>query len=207
MKKPLLVLLFIPLVYSGCSNKKDAPVEFFINQNYFNSIVDKNKLPINDYFILEFQIRKEGNKFNPPKFGDFKVINGPNQSLSNSWKNGKRNFLNKYSYVLSPKRKGKLSIGEASVIINGKLFKTNPLVIDVNEKRPLTRTESINKGVNEVRKFLPYDFKNGIIWKEANNENDISRIYVYEVSDKKRMGILYQASMKNNAHPVLSMTS
>ena len=48
----------------------------------------------------------------------------------------------------------------------------------------ISRAESINRGLKDVQKLLPYNFNNGIIWTEAINENNISRVYIYKVSNE-----------------------
>jgi len=71
--------------------------------------------------------------FTPPNFKDFSIIGGPNQSVSNSWINGKRSFSKKITYFLSPKSKGNITIGQAIVKINGEIYKTSPLKIEITE--------------------------------------------------------------------------
>ena len=58
---------------------------------------------------------------------------GPSQSVSHQWINGKRSFSKSYSYTLSPLKKGKFTIKQAMVEINGNTFKTLPLTVEVTE--------------------------------------------------------------------------
>src|SRR5699024_8760403 len=74
---------------------------------------------------------KNGDDFTPPKFDDFEVYGGPRQSISHSWTNGKSKFSKKYSYFLKPKHRGTLTIGQAKVTIDGKVYKTSPKTIEV----------------------------------------------------------------------------
>src|SRR6056300_1557164 len=47
--------------------------------------VSKNKLGLNQRLRVEFSINKQGaDNFTPPKFSNFKVIQGPSQSVSQS---------------------------------------------------------------------------------------------------------------------------
>ena len=48
----------------------------------------------------------------------------------------------------------------------------------------LTKGETIDKMINDVQALLPYDFNNGIVWTESINENDMSKVQVYNVSDE-----------------------
>ena len=78
-------------------------------------------------------MNENGDNFTPPNFKDFSIIGGPNQSVSNSWINGKRSFSKKITYFLSPKSKGNITIGQAIVKINGEIYKTSPLKIEITE--------------------------------------------------------------------------
>ena len=75
-------------------------------------------------------MNKEGDNFSPPAFEGFEVT-GPTQSISHSWINGNRSFSKTYTYMLHPKRKGKLAVGAASIFIEGKEYKTKPFTIEV----------------------------------------------------------------------------
>ena len=79
--------------------------------------VSKNKLGLNQRLRIEFSINKQGaDNFKPPKFTNFRVIQGPSQSVSQSWINGKVSFSQSYTYILKPKRKGELIIDPASIL-------------------------------------------------------------------------------------------
>ena len=58
-------------------------------------------------------MNENGDNFVPPNFSGFNIIGGPNQSVSNSWINGKRTFSKKITYFLAPKIKGKINISQA----------------------------------------------------------------------------------------------
>ncbi len=93
----------------------------------FEAKVSKSTLGVNERLRIDFQMNEDGDNFTPPSFENFKVVMGPNQSISNSWINGKRSFSKTYSYILTPTRKGKFKIKQATVEINGQVFKTTPI--------------------------------------------------------------------------------
>ncbi|MCL7762138.1 BatD family protein [Polaribacter sp. Z014] len=94
--------------------------------------VSKNKLGVNQRLRIEFTINKQGgDHFSPPNFTNFKVVGGPSQSVSQSWINGKSSFAQSYTYIIKPNRKGELTIGTASIKIDGKTIKTDPIKIIV----------------------------------------------------------------------------
>jgi hypothetical protein len=97
----------------------------------FNAKVSKRQLGINERLRVDFEMNQDGDNFNPPSFQGFRVVGGPNQSVSNSWINGKRTYSKTFSYFLSPQSQGALKIGQATIEIGGQTFKTSPLEVRV----------------------------------------------------------------------------
>lgn len=98
----------------------------------FKAQPSRTSLGENEYLRVDFTMNKEGDNFSPPAFEGFEVT-GPTQSISHSWINGNRSFSKTYTYMLHPKRKGKLSVGAASIFIEGKEYKTKPFTIEVTD--------------------------------------------------------------------------
>ena len=104
------------------------------NQNIsFEAITSKKKAGINETLRVDFKMNKDGDNFSPPNFDGFRVVGGPNQSISNSWINGKKTFSKVYSYFISPLKKGSLSIGQATVEIDDQIYKTLAIKVIVSE--------------------------------------------------------------------------
>ena len=99
----------------------------------FRADVSKNTLGANERVRIEFTMNKNGDNFTPPSFDDFVVIMGPSQFVSESWFNGVRSFSKTYNYILQPKAKGKFTIGQASIDIDGRTYKTAPIAITVTD--------------------------------------------------------------------------
>ena len=76
-------------------------------QVQFDAKVSKKRLGINERLRIDFEMNQDGDNFRPPSFDGFRVVGGPNQSISNSWINGKRSFSKTYSYFLAPQTRGK----------------------------------------------------------------------------------------------------
>jgi hypothetical protein len=93
--------------------------------------VSKKTLGINERLRIDFEMNMDGDNFNPPEFNDFTIVGGPNTSVSNSWVNGKRSYSKTYSYFLAPKKRGKFSIKQATIEIEGEIYKTFPVTITV----------------------------------------------------------------------------
>lgn len=119
MKNKILILLF--LMISGLAGA----------QVQFDATVSKKKLGVNERLRVDFSMNEDGDNFKPPSFSDFTVVGGPNQAVSNSWINGKKTYSKTYSYFLAPKKRGKLTIGQAEITIEGNVYKTTPLEVEV----------------------------------------------------------------------------
>ena len=96
----------------------------------FEAKVSKKKLGINERLRIDFVMNKDGDNFNPPNFKNFTVI-GPNQSIRTSWLNGKKSYTKTYSYFLTPKKRGKFTVTQATIEIEGETYKTLPVKIEV----------------------------------------------------------------------------
>jgi len=120
------------------------------NSVSFEAILSKKSLGINEKLRVDFKMNKDGDNFTPPNFTGFKVVGGPNQSVSNMWVNGKRTFSKIYSYFLSPIKKGSVTIGQATIEIDNKIYKTLPVKISISESVSISKDPSDpNYVVNE----------------------------------------------------------
>jgi hypothetical protein len=115
--KTLLLVFFISGVLSA--------------QVSFDAKVSKKQLGINERLRVDFTMNTDGDDFEPPSFENFTVVGGPSQSINNSWVNGVRSFSKSYSYFLAPKKRGKFTIGQATIEIGGETYKTLPIKITV----------------------------------------------------------------------------
>jgi hypothetical protein len=107
----------------------------------FVAKVSKNSLGVNERLRIEFTMNADGDNFQPPNFeaSGFRVVGGPSQSVSQSWINGRSSFNKSYIYILLPTQKGALTIRQASIEINGQVYKTSPLKVNVTNAVELPR--------------------------------------------------------------------
>ena len=134
------------------------------NSVSFETILSKKSLGINEKLRVDFKMNKDGDNFTPPNFTGFKVVGGPNQSVSNMWVNGKRTFSKIYSYFLSPIKKGSVTIGQATIEIDNKIYKTLPVKISVSESVSISKDPNdpnyvVNENLHlvaEVSNISPY---------------------------------------------------
>lgn len=102
-------------------------------QVQFEAKVSKNSLGLNERLRVDFTMNADGDGFEPPNFEacGFKVVGGPSQSVSQSWINGRSSFNKSWIYILLPTKKGVLTLKQAAVEINGQIYKTVPVKINV----------------------------------------------------------------------------
>ncbi|RZS99216.1 BatD family protein [Aquimarina brevivitae] len=135
-----------------------------IAQVTFEAKVSKEKLGVNERLRVDFEMNQDGDNFRPPSFSGFTVVGGPNQSISNSWINGKRSYSKTFSYFLAPNKRGKFTIGQATIEIDGNTYKTTPVNVEVTaavdkpkdgNDADLTASENLHL-VAEISKTNPY---------------------------------------------------
>lgn len=118
----------------------------------FETKVSKKKLGVNERLRVDFEMDQDGDNFNPPSFNGFTVIGGPNQAVNYSWMNGKKTFKKSYSYFLAPKTRGNLTIGQATIEIDGEIYKTTPIKVEITAAidKPLDENDPNYKALNTV---------------------------------------------------------
>ncbi len=108
-----------------------AVSQLTLAQVKFEAKVSKKKLGVNERLRVDFEMNKDGDNFTPPSFSGFTVVGGPNQSISNSWINGKRSYAKTFSYFLQPTKRGRFTIKQAIIEIDGQTYKTLPVTVEV----------------------------------------------------------------------------
>ncbi|MEC9107985.1 MAG: BatD family protein [Bacteroidota bacterium] len=148
-------ILFIVCIFFSC---------LLSAQVNFRATLSKNSLGINERVRIDFIMDKDGDNFIPPAFENFRVVAGPSQSIKNSWVNGKRSYSKTYTYFLSPIEKGNFKIGQASVEVDGEIYKTlilnvevtSAVEIPVNPNDPSYIADNNIHLVAEISKTNPY---------------------------------------------------
>lgn len=171
--------------------------------------VSKNKLGLNQRLRIEFSINKQGaDDFTPPKFRDFTVVQGPSQSVSQSWINGKVSFSQSYTYILTPKRKGELIIEAASIeidgtILNSKMMKiivVSPIDIPENPNDPNYIAQQNIHLVAEISQSQPY-VGEGIYVEYRLYVSENVSVYDTSVTDSPQYNGFWNQEIKINGFP------
>ena len=123
----------------------------------FEATVSKSKLALNERLRIDFVMNQNGDNFSPPEFDNFQIIGGPNQSIKTSYVNGERKFSKTYSYFLKPLKKGKLKINQASIEIDGEIYKSlqiEVLITDSVQQPSDSITQYYNDDDIELRALI-----------------------------------------------------
>ena len=127
------------------------------SQVKFDVSVSKSKLGLNERLRVDFVMNQNGDNFSPPKFENFQIIGGPNQSIKTSYVNGERSFSKTYSYFLKPLKKGTLKISQASIEIDNETYKSLPIEVTITDsvKQPSDAvTQYYNDDDIELRSLI-----------------------------------------------------
>lgn len=121
---------------------------------------------VGENFRLTYSINAKGANLSSPSIKDFNIISGPNQSSSSSISiiNGQmtQNVSYSYTYFLNATKEGKFTIEPASIEVEGKEYKSNPINIEVI------------KGQANSHHQQQYNNNNNQQNTQPNSSNDIS---------------------------------
>lgn len=115
-------------------------------QNFTAQIED-----VNGYYRLTFTATsKDASHFTPPSLDDFEILSGPNLSTFSNFQmvNGRASHTEtkSFTYILSAKKSGKLSIGPASVRVGKRTLRSAPLSFDAKAGTQSNKSHSRNQG-------------------------------------------------------------
>lgn len=97
----------------------------------FVAQASKTTVAVGEAFQISYTLNTSGSNFKVPALKDFDVYSGPNQSTSMSFVNGAMSQSVTLSYVIAAKKEGKITIGPASVTVDGKTIQSNSLTFEV----------------------------------------------------------------------------
>ncbi|MBC8004297.1 MAG: protein BatD [Verrucomicrobia bacterium] len=101
---------------------------------------------VGDQFRLSFTLNESGSDLQLPDLSNFDVLMGPSTSQSSSIQiiNGKTSQSTSFSYifVLRAKKEGKFTIRPASIKVDGKVYESNSLEIQVVKGQPQQQQQS-----------------------------------------------------------------
>lgn len=109
--------------------------------------VNTDNVSVGDYIQYTIETNAKGT-FYPPQFENFKVISGGGISQSSSINivNGQmeKKFSYSTTYLLQALKKGKFTIPQAEFVANGNRFKSNSVLVIVEESKNIDNPENEN---------------------------------------------------------------
>lgn len=123
MRTTSLSLIFLMLL---C-----GPVRAIAQEIGFTASVDRNAIAVGEYVKLTIQLTNSQERFDAPSFGGLVVAQGPFESSSFNYVNGRMSSSVGRTYVLTATAPGKYTIGAAKVKVGGGFVQTEPIVIEV----------------------------------------------------------------------------
>lgn len=103
--------------------------------------VSSNQVATGEQFEITFSTNGNPEAFDPPAFNGFQVVGGPNQSSSYSSINGQTTASIAVGYVLIGVKEGDFTIAPATMVINGKQYKSNAIKIKVTKGRTVPQQQ------------------------------------------------------------------
>lgn len=126
LKKLVFLLLSLFLFFIVKAGKAEE-IKFYVSA--------PPQIGVGEQFRVTFTANANGSYFRGPAFKGFSVLSGPNQSSSSSVQ-----FINgtmtqsstfTFTYILQADKEGEFEVGSASINIQGKSFRTQPVKIKV----------------------------------------------------------------------------
>ena len=114
----------------------------FADNVRFTASVSKSQVATGEEFEVSFSVNSNADGFNPPSFNGFQVLGGPNVSSSMTSINGSMSASTTYSYYLMGVKEGNYTIGPASIVVNGRSYRTNVVRIKVVKGRPVPQVST-----------------------------------------------------------------
>ncbi|MFA8299225.1 MAG: BatD family protein [Hyphomicrobiales bacterium] len=131
----------------------------------------KNIAEVGETFRVTFSLNARGSNFRSPAFENLDVISGPQTSTSSNIQviNGKmsQSIENSYSFYVKAYKEGTAKVGSASVVADGKTYKTEPISINIvkgnlnrqgvngnNSQRTDKSQESTSQGIKASDLFI-----------------------------------------------------
>ncbi|MEL6697704.1 MAG: BatD family protein [Bacteroidota bacterium] len=161
--KKLIILSFCLLIGSAYAQQ-------------FTASLSKKTVATNETFRVDFKLEGgQSNDFNLPEIKNLQVISGPNPSRSTTIINNQVTQSMAYSYILRSTQVGTFRIGSASVKVDGKTLKTDPITVKVVKGQPQSATtpNSQRQSNNIDKAKIDAQLKDAIFLRTLVNERSV----------------------------------
>jgi hypothetical protein len=140
----------------------------------FTAGVNKTTVGTGEQFQVDFTVNGNSSDFNPPSFSGFQVLSGPNVSTSMESINGNTTVSNSYSYILMGVKIGDFTIGQATIMVNGKRLGTKAIKIKVVKWQPVQQNSGQGNGAdNSIIEGNTADLAKSLFIKAVVDKTDV----------------------------------
>ena len=123
-------LIFILICFAFFSQAQNISFVTSANAEKIENLQYRTYL--GDYFEVSFMVMNGvGKNFVAPNLKDFNIVSGPNAYNVEQITNGNRLSKYGYNYTLQPKKSGRFLITPAKIDIDGTVYQSNPIAIEV----------------------------------------------------------------------------
>lgn len=186
MKRVALLLLYLSF-----------GVQILRAEYTFTATASSTKVSVGEQIQINFTLNTtSGKNFHPPSFKGFTILAGPSRSMSTQIINGVVSSSLSFSYILLADAEGTFTIEPASIEVNGKSLKTNPITIAVEKGSQSKSPQQSQSPTNEERSL-----------SEQANEILRNNIFIRLNVDKSQvyLGESVTATYRLYVHPDLNI--
>ncbi len=158
------------------------PVIKSAGQAKFTVFANHTRITLHDYLQVQYTIEnaKKIDQFIPPRFKEFKVIRGPEQSSGWSLVNGELKQYSSFSYVLKPLKKGHFFVPAASAKTDVGSVRSNTVPVEVVEAS--TPHSQLDWPAEEKSSFDEFILRKGETVQDKIKNNLFVRLEVNKTS-------------------------
>jgi BatD DUF11 like domain len=159
-----------------------------VGQVKFTVTVSPNLIGKTDFAQLKLIIENGVNieKINPPDLKNFDVQSGPNEETGITSINGNVKKYYAQSYIIKPKTNGTFVIPPTTALVDGAIYKSNPVVLKVSIKATLANsTNTLPFGKLEVTEQPKQNYNEYILKKGENITEKVKRNMFVKVDVNK----------------------
>ncbi|MEL6133509.1 MAG: BatD family protein, partial [Bacteroidota bacterium] len=142
----------------------------------FTAYLSKQTVGTNETFRVVFKLEGgQSSEFDLPKISNLQVISGPNPSRETTIINNKVTQSMAYSFILRGTKEGTFKIGVASVKVDGKTLKTDPLTVKVvkGQANAAASPNNQRQGNNIDKAKIDAQLKDAIFLRTLVNERTV----------------------------------
>jgi hypothetical protein len=149
--RPVVVLIVFAILFFSTISR------LYAEEITLSAEVDKNSLTLEDSIYLKITAHGAQNTPQPqlPPLPDFRIRTGGTSS-STQIINGSISTRSTHSFILSPTKAGTFTLGPATMKVDGKLYKTKPIQINVTLPSAESKAEAPAYVEAHVSKTNPY---------------------------------------------------